>query len=72
MIRLSTTLRMESSSENMETVSENVMKEILSISDRYILRYKDNYLKQGQAYGNDAMWQSDSDICQILLGSDQK
>jgi hypothetical protein len=46
----------------------SVLRDIRSISDDYLARYETNYTTSGQAWGLDSLWQSDREICDLLLG----
>jgi hypothetical protein len=51
-----------------DAASDSVLRDIRLISDMYLVRYETNYASTGQAWGLDAVWTSDSDVCDILLG----
>jgi hypothetical protein len=46
----------------------SVLRDVRNISDGYLARYEANYASSGQAWGNDGLWQSDTDVCNLLLG----
>jgi len=51
-----------------ESAEESVYRDIRNISDIYLIRYEANYATTGEAWGSDAMWESDISICRTLLG----
>ena len=46
----------------------SVLRDVRNISDGYLVRYEANYASSGQAWGSDSLWQSDTDVCNLLLG----
>jgi len=50
-----------------EAIAEFVVRDVRNIADRYLARFEANYASEGQAFGNDAIVQSDLDFCKTLI-----
>ena len=64
-VNLATEIRAPAMKEN---ARPSVIKDISLLSDQYLSRYQSNYTSFGQAFGTDALWQSDTDVCVKLFG----
>jgi len=59
-------LRAKATSESPEWIMQIVYRDTRNIADLYIKRFEANYASEGLAWGNDALWRSDSETCKIL------
>lgn len=48
---------------------DSVVKDVQTITIAYMERYSRNYALVGEAFGQDAMWSADRDLCVQLFGS---
>ena len=58
--------RVKAGSGNVEQMIEVTNRDARNIADLYRKRSEANYATNGQAWGNDALWLSDSKHCQII------
>jgi len=66
LIALAISIRMSKGS-NFDETQARVHSEVMSLSDIYVKRYQNNYLMEGQAFGNDPLWHSDTQTCKDLI-----
>lgn len=65
--RLQTQLDRTGALPDASAVSEQVMKEVILIADRYLARIEQNYTTTGEAWGSDTLIQSDMSLCGPLV-----
>ncbi len=67
LLAISIVLRSQTSAFDVENAQEITLLDTRTIADLYLERYRANYASTGNAWGTDAMWKDDLQICQTIV-----